>query len=104
VTSENDHLWLLDARVHVPDDVVYRSFEAETLLLNLKTGQYHGLNPTGARMLQLLQETTGSVRDAIARLAEEHDVDSDEIAGDIAEFCGELAGRGLIEVDDDPRG
>ena len=103
MTAQNDHLWLLDARVHVPDDVVYRAFEAETLLLNLDTGQYHGLNPTGARMLELLEETTGSVHEALARLAEEHEVDKEEIAAEIAEFCAQLAGRGLIEVDEDPR-
>ena len=103
MTAQNDHLWLLDARVHVPDDVVYRSFEAETLLLNLTTGQYHGLNPTGARMLQLLEERAGSVRDAVAKLAGENGVDEAEIAGEIAEFCADLAARGLIEVDDDPR-
>lgn len=99
-----DHRWYLDARVSVPDHVVYRWFEAETLLLNLNTGQYHGLNPTGGRMLQLLEETEGSVGAAVTRLATEYKVDEAQIAVDMAEFCAQLDERGLIEIDDDPRG
>jgi hypothetical protein len=28
--------------VRLPEHVVYRSFEAETVLLNLRTGEYYG--------------------------------------------------------------
>jgi hypothetical protein len=42
---------ILDSRATVPDGVVHRDFEAETLLLNLRSGTYHGLNVTGGRML-----------------------------------------------------
>jgi hypothetical protein len=89
-----------DATVKVPEHVVYRSFEAETLLLNLETGHYHGLNETGGRMLELLTETEGSVREATERLAAEVEMAPDEIADDLASFCADLAERGLIEVDD----
>lgn len=82
----------------VPDDVVHRAFEAETLLLNLDTGNYHGLNETGGRMLELLGETGGDVRAAIDRLAREYGRETDEIAPEIAEFCRALADRGLLEV------
>jgi hypothetical protein len=95
---------VLEARLRVPDHVVYRWFEKETLLLNLDTGQYHGLNPTGGRMLQLLDQTNGSVGEAVAMLAEEFEVAADDIAPDMADFCAALAERGLVEVDDDPRG
>jgi len=76
---------------------VSRSFEAETLVLNLQTGQYHGLNPTGGRMFELLEQC-GSVREAAVRLAEEYAVDFDEIAPDLASFCADLRERGLIEL------
>jgi hypothetical protein len=89
---------MLDAVVHVPEHVVHRSFEAETLLLNLETGQYHGLNETGGRMLELLETTDGRVRQAIERLADEYDVDFPEIATDLTSFCTELEARGLIVV------
>ena len=89
---------ILDGTATVPENVVYREFEAETLLLNLGTGRYHGLNETGARMLELLRETGGDVRLSIDRLAGEHGVAAGEIEGELAEFCSELVERGLLEV------
>lgn len=91
---------MLEAVVHVPKHVVYRSFEAETVLLNLQTGQYHGLNRSGGRMLELLDTAGGSVREAIERLADEYGEDPEAIEDGLACFCAALASRGLIEVDD----
>jgi hypothetical protein len=88
----------LDATARVPDHVVYRAFEAETLVLNLDTGQYHGLNRTAGRMLDLLEATDGNLREAVERLAAEHDVDFDEIAPDFASLCTDLERRGLLEI------
>ena len=89
---------ILDRTVSVPENVVYREFEAETLLLNLGTGQYHGLNASGARMLELLRESGGDVRVSVERLAGEHGVAADEIERDLAQFCSDLVDRGLLEV------
>src|SRR4051795_3120130 len=87
---------MLGAVVRVPEHVVHRSFEAETLLLNLETGQYHGLNETGGRMLELLETTDGNVREAVQQLADEYDLPFDEIAPDLTGFCADLEQRGLI--------
>ena len=89
---------VLDSRARIPEHVTYRAFGAETMLLNLDTGTYHGLNRTGARLLELLRETDGDVRQSVARLAEEYNRDPDEVADDCAELCGELAERGLLEL------
>lgn len=88
---------LLDERVRVPDHVVHRSFVAETVVLNLKTGRYHGLNPSAGRMLDVLG-TVGSVRDAAAALAEEYGQPQDVIERDLARFCHDLLDRKLIEI------
>lgn len=89
---------ILAARAVVPAGVVYREFEAETLLLNLSTGNYHGVNATGARLLALLPEGDGSIRAAVERLAAECGLAVDEVADDLAAFCLELADRGLLEM------
>ena len=84
-------------RVVVPDHVVFRAFDAETVLLNLQSGQYHGLNPTGGRMLELLRETGSQQRTAEAIAAETgHPVE--EVAADVGELCQQLGERGLIEL------
>jgi len=89
---------MLDAVAHVPEHVVHRTFEAETLLLNLETGQYHGLNETGGRMLELLEATDGRVREAVEKLADEYEIPFEEIAPDLMSFCSALETRGLIVV------
>ncbi len=88
---------LARARISVPDHVVYRSFDSETVVLNLGTGHYHGLNSTAGRMLDLLCET-GSARLTAETLAREFNRPVEEIAGDVGELCRDLAARGLIEV------
>src|SRR5262249_46650863 len=47
---------VMAARAIVPQHVVSRAFEEETLLLNLESGQYHGINATGGRLLELIQD------------------------------------------------
>src|SRR5437763_6022854 len=90
---------MLGSRAFVPEGGVYRAFAAETVLLNLETGTYHGVNPTGARMLELLGETDGDVRVSIERLAAETGFEAEDISGELADFCAELAERGLLRVE-----
>jgi hypothetical protein len=97
--EEKQRSEMMDAKARVPEHVVFRTFEAETLLLNLETGQYHGLNSTGGRMLELLKETDGDVRQSVDRLAEEYEIAADTIAADMSDFCLALEGRGLLEVE-----
>ena len=42
--------------VRVPDHVVYRDFAEQTVVLNLRTGRYHGLNETSSQMLDALRD------------------------------------------------
>jgi coenzyme PQQ synthesis protein D (PqqD) len=88
---------LLAAHIRVPDHVVYRTFVRETVVLNLATGRYHGINPTGGRILDLLADdaTLGS---AAQVLADEHQRPLAEVERDVCTFCEELRERGLIEV------
>ena len=87
---------LLDLTVRVPDHVVHRAFVAETVVLNLQTGRYHGLNPSAGRMLAVL-ETEGKIRDAAGTLAEEYDQPLDLIERDLAQLCRQLLERKLIK-------
>lgn len=89
---------LLDAKVSVPAHVVYRPFVHETVILNLQTGQYHGVNPTGARMLEVL-DRAASVRDAVRQLAEEYKQTPVDLERDVCDFCEHLLSRSLIEID-----
>lgn len=89
----------LDARVALPQHVVHRSFAAETVVLNLQTGHYHGLNHSAGRMLAAL-ERCGSARAAAVEVAAEFDQPLEQIERDLCEFCARLSERGLLEIDD----
>jgi Coenzyme PQQ synthesis protein D (PqqD) len=92
---------LLASKVKVPQHVVYRSFPAETVVLNLETGKYHGLNATAGRMLKALEQAA-SVRDAAAALATDYEQDLSIVVRDLCELCQSLLERGLIETDGNP--
>ena len=92
---------LLAARVRLPQHIVHRDFVAETVVLNLRTGKYHGLNPTAGRMLEALEQapTVGSV---VPDLASEYGLEQARIERDLIDLCAGLLERGLIEIVDEP--
>jgi hypothetical protein len=92
---------LPEARVRVPQHVVYRSFPSETVVLNLNTGKYHGLNATAGRMLDALQQAS-SVRDAAAVVADGYEQPRTVVEQDMCSLCQVLLDRGLIEIDGGP--
>jgi hypothetical protein len=96
---------ILTGKARVPQHVVYRAFVQETVMLNLGTGKYHGLNPTAGRMLEMLEEAP-TIGAAAQLLAEEYARDVDQIEHDLCEFCMDLRARGLLEIvtDDGPTG
>ena len=87
----------LQMRVGVPQHVVYRDFVSETVLLNIQTGQYHGLNPTAGRMLTVLDKVS-SVEEAAKQLAQEFEQPVGRIEEDLSEFCAGLLERKLLEI------
>jgi hypothetical protein len=91
---------ILSARATVPDHVVYREFVNETVVLNLETGTYHGLNPSGGKMLETLG-AAATVRDAAAALAAHYQRPLPTIEDDLYEFCLSLHDRGLVELKND---
>jgi hypothetical protein len=89
---------LLTSRIRIPDNVVYRSFPSETVVLNLQTGQYHGLNATASSMLEALERSL-SLRDAANAVAEEYAQPQAMVDQDMYDLCNALLARGLIKLD-----
>jgi hypothetical protein len=93
---------LLASRVRLPQHVVHRTFVAETVVLNLRTGRYHGLNPTAGQMLEEL-ETAPTAGSVVPGLAERYGVSEDQIRRDLLDLCRGLLARDLIVIaDGDP--
>jgi hypothetical protein len=90
---------MMHSRVRVPEHVVYRDFGDETVILNLRSGMYHGLNETAATMLGVLGECE-TVAEAIDRLIDEYGVERAVMERDVLNLCHALAERDLIERHD----
>ena len=87
---------LSSARFVVPQHVASRAFPTEMVLLNLNTGQYHGLNPTGGRMFEVVGEC-GDFEQAAVALAAEFGQPLETVKVDLLALCASLVQRGLLE-------
>lgn len=73
----------------------------ETVILNLASGVYYGLNAVGAQIWSLVQEPR-SVNEVLATLMVEYEVEPERGERDLLELLQGLATHGLIEVQDGP--
>ncbi len=71
----------------------------ETAILDLKSGQYYGLNPVGARIWALIQESK-SVTEVLNIILDEYDVETSSCERDLFALLEELQGKGLVDVKD----
>ena len=84
--------------VRVPAHVVFRRFPSETVMLNLQTGIYHGLNETAAYMLETL-EAHDVIADAAAIVAKRYGEDEARVLADLLALCAGLIARDLLVAD-----
>lgn len=96
--SDEPSASILDRRVTLPEHVVSRGFADQTVLLNLKSGNYHGLNAVAVRMLEASTEVP-TPREAVASLATEYEQPETVIERDLAELLQGLLDRGLVVAD-----
>lgn len=84
-----------DQRFTVATDVHARSFDGETVLVDLRRGDYYGLNELGARLWEgLLAGKTA--REVAVLVAPQFEVPLERLLDDLVALTGELADRGLI--------
>lgn len=86
-------------RITVPQHVVHRSFAAETVLLNIQTGHYHGMDHIGGRFFETLIGSSDAAA-ATTALAGEYGQPQERIQEDMVQFCSELLDLGLVELAD----
>ena len=84
-------------RMKISEYILLREVGEEAVLLNLNTQQYYSLNPSGMRMLQVLN-TSASMEQALSSLSEEYAVDPVLLRNDLRELLELLLKHGLIEI------
>ena len=89
--------YLQTAKVLVPAGVLIRELEGESVLLNINSETYFGLDEIGTRMWQLLT-TCESIRAAYKSLLLEYDVEPEKLYQDLESLIEKLVEHGLLEV------
>ncbi len=86
-------------KVSIPDGVLVRELEGESVLLNLNTESYFGLDDVGTRMWAALTGSA-SIQAAYEALLAEYDVDAERLQADLRIFIDKLAELGLVKLVD----
>lgn len=89
---------MIEKRLTVPNEVLSNRVEDETVLLNLRTGVYFGLDATGTRFFELLR-TTGDLTAVQQTMSEEFDVQVEKLKADLLSLAQELLAKGLLVAD-----
>ena len=85
--------------VRIKNDVLITALEQESVILNLESECYFGLDEMGTQILAALTKSK-SIEDAVHTLTEEYDVDESTLRHDLTSFIEQLVAQGLIEVSD----
>ena len=86
-----------DQRVILPANVLISNVSGESVLLNLRSERYFGLNDVGTRMLTVLTNSS-SIQTAHETLLEEYDVESEALRQDLIDLIDRLVEQGLLEI------
>ena len=88
----------LTDKVTIPEQVMARQVGEETVILDLVSGTYFGLDPVGARIWQLLGEGR-TLAEVCESMLVEYEVSRDEIERDVNELLAALVDKSLIKVE-----
>ena len=84
-------------RVRVPDDVLISNLQEESVILNLDSERYYGLDDVGTRFLSVLN-TSDSIEAAYEKLAQEYDVDHEVLRKDLLTLVENLLEQGIVQI------
>jgi Coenzyme PQQ synthesis protein D (PqqD) len=84
-------------RVGVPQHVLIRFLDRESVLLNIETERYFGLDETGTRMWQLVTAAP-NIETAYHQLLDEYDVQAEPLRNDLIGLLGQLVESGLLQI------
>ena len=84
-------------RIEISKELLSQEVSGETVLLDLDSESYFGLNEVGTRIWQLLQDH-GNLQRTYDTLLEEFDVDAERLRKDLEGIVTQLSEAGLITL------
>jgi len=85
----------LDTHLTVPPQVMSRLVSDETVLLDLASGMYFGLDGVGQKIWEAVTEGR-SLGEAATAIVNDYEVDEAQAQTDVIEFATDLVARGLL--------
>ena len=85
----------LETSPSVPSQVISRTVEDETVLLDLHSGTYYGLDGVGQRIWEMIVRGM-SLGDIVDVITTEYEVEEARAQYDVIEFVRDLVERGLL--------
>ncbi len=85
----------LDAKLSIPPQVMSRLVGDETVLLDLSSGIYFGLDGVGKRIWESVADGL-SLGETAAAIAAEFEVEETQAQADLIAFATDLVERGLL--------
>ncbi len=86
---------LASTYVESSDEVLFQVLDEEVVLLDMKSGQYFGLNEIGA-LIWVMSKKGASLGSILSDIIEKYDVSESELVGHVTPFLDELEAEGLI--------
>jgi len=86
-------------KISLSPDALAQELSGETVILDLPSESYFGLNEVGTRVWQLIQEHN-ELQKVFEIMLEEFEVEPEKLEQDISNFCEDLVKSGLVLLDD----
>lgn len=88
----------LNQTITISPDVISQEVSGETVLLDLESENYFGLDEVGTRIWQLLQENK-DLSSVVTTMLEEYEVSEEQLNEDLSSLLGEVHKMGLITME-----
>ena len=85
----------LNQTFRISDEVICQVLDDESVLLDLASENYLGLDEVGTRIWQLIDDGE-TMRSVVAAMLDEYDTNEDTLVGDLDKFLNDLQAQGLI--------
>ena len=86
--------------IEISSEVLTQELDGETVILDLKSESYFGLDEVGTRIWQLIQEQE-DIQTITATMLNEYDVKEEQLEKDIQSLLTQLDDAGIITFDSD---
>ena len=88
----------LNQTITLSPDVISQEVSGETVLLDLESENYFGLDEVGTRIWQLIKEK-GDLQDIYDTLLAEYEVEEERLLQDLTELLDEISQLGLVTLE-----